>query len=143
MSGPHGSDPGQQWHPPAEGGDRSQEPTQVGQVGSPWQQQQPPTQEGTWQAPAYTPPAEYPSTSSRIPSNSSRATGSPSSRSTVSPASMASRGNMASPVSTASLVSTVSSPVSTANTGNRASTASPASTRSSTPLSRRRSVRWR
>jgi hypothetical protein len=60
MSGPHGSEPGQQWQPPGEGGDRSQEPTQVGPVGSPWQQQQPPTQEGTWQAPAYTPPAEYP-----------------------------------------------------------------------------------
>jgi hypothetical protein len=54
MSGPHGSD--QQWQPPGEGGDQSSEPTQVG---SPWQQQ-PPTQEATWEAPAYTPPAEYP-----------------------------------------------------------------------------------
>lgn len=58
MSGPHGSDPGQQWQPPGQGGEQpsSEQPTQVG---SPWQQQ-PPTQEVTWQAPAYTPPAEYP-----------------------------------------------------------------------------------
>ncbi len=55
MSGPQGSDPGQQWQPPGQGGDRSSEPTQVG---SPWQQQ--PNQDATWQAPAYTPPAEYP-----------------------------------------------------------------------------------
>jgi hypothetical protein len=57
MSGPHGSDSGQQWQPPGHGGEQpsSEQPTQVG---SPWQQQ--PTQDGTWQAPAYTPPAEYP-----------------------------------------------------------------------------------
>lgn len=53
MSGPQGSDPGQQWQPPGQAGDRSSEPTQVG---SPWQQ----GQDATWQAPAYTPPAEYP-----------------------------------------------------------------------------------
>ena len=35
MSGPQGSDPGQQWQPPGEGVDRSSEPTQVGQC-SPW-----------------------------------------------------------------------------------------------------------
>ena len=58
MSGPHGSDPGQQWQPPGQGGEQpsSEQPTQLG---SPWQQQQPP-QDATWQAPAYTPPAEYP-----------------------------------------------------------------------------------
>ncbi|OBG24505.1 DUF4333 domain-containing protein [Mycobacterium sp. 852002-51057_SCH5723018] len=56
MSGPHGSDPGHQWQPPGQGGDQSSEPTQVG---SPWQQQHSP-QDATWQAPAYTPPAEYP-----------------------------------------------------------------------------------
>lgn len=55
MSGPQGSDPGHEWQPPGQGADRSSEPTQVG---SPWQQQ--PGQEATWQAPAYTPPAEYP-----------------------------------------------------------------------------------
>ena len=54
MSGPQGSDPGQQWKPPAEGGDRSSEPTQVAPT---WQQQ--PNQDETWQAPAYTPPADY------------------------------------------------------------------------------------
>ncbi len=47
MSGPQGSDPGQQWQPPGEGGDRV---PGTDQVGSPWQQQ-PPTQDGTWQAP--------------------------------------------------------------------------------------------
>ena len=58
MSGPHGSDSGQQWQPPGPGGEQpsSEQPTQVG---SPWQQQQPP-QDATWQAPAYTPPADYP-----------------------------------------------------------------------------------
>ncbi len=58
MSGPHGSDSGQQWQPPGHGGEQpsSEQPTQLG---SPWQQQQPP-QDATWQAPAYTPPAEYP-----------------------------------------------------------------------------------
>jgi Domain of unknown function (DUF4333) len=58
MSGPHGSDSGQQWQPPGPGGEQpsSEQPTQVG---SPWQQQQP-APDGTWQAPAYTPPAEYP-----------------------------------------------------------------------------------
>ena len=30
MSGPQGSDPSQPWQPPGEGGDHSQEPTQVG-----------------------------------------------------------------------------------------------------------------
>ena len=57
MSGPHGSDSGQQWQPPGHGGEQpsSDQPTQVG---SPWQQQ--PSQEATWHAPAYTPPAEYP-----------------------------------------------------------------------------------
>jgi hypothetical protein len=59
MSGPQGSDPGQQWQPPGQTGDQSSEPTHV--ASSPWQQQ--PGQESTWQAPAYTPPtspAEYP-----------------------------------------------------------------------------------
>ena len=58
MSGPHGSDSGQQWQPPGHGGEQpsSEQPTQLG---SPWQQQQPP-QDATWQAPAYTPPADYP-----------------------------------------------------------------------------------
>src|SRR5271167_2676443 len=56
MSGPQGSDPGQQWQPPGEGVDRSSEPTQVG---SPWQQQSP-GQDATWQAPAYTPSTGYP-----------------------------------------------------------------------------------
>ena len=58
MSGPHGSDSGQQWQPPGPGGEQpsSEQPTQLG---SPWQQQQPP-QDATWQAPAYTPPADYP-----------------------------------------------------------------------------------
>ncbi len=37
MSGPQGSDPGQQWQPPGEAGDQSSEPTQV--ASSPWQQQ--------------------------------------------------------------------------------------------------------
>ncbi|KAA1248563.1 DUF4333 domain-containing protein [Mycobacterium simiae] len=54
MSGPQGPDPRQQWQPPGQGGDRSSDPTVAG---SPWQQQ--PTQEATWQTPAYT-PAEYP-----------------------------------------------------------------------------------
>ncbi|ERR1700759_2701465 len=52
MSGPQGSD--QHWQPPGQGSDPSSEPTQVG---SPWQQ---PGHEQNWQAPAYTPPAEYP-----------------------------------------------------------------------------------
>lgn len=53
MSGPQGSDPRQSWQSPGQG-DRSSDPTMAG---SPWQQQ--PTQDATWQAPAYT-PAEYP-----------------------------------------------------------------------------------
>jgi hypothetical protein len=60
MSGPQGSDPNQSWQPPGHDADQesADQSTQVGPVGSPWQQQ-PPTQEATWQAPAYTPPA-YP-----------------------------------------------------------------------------------
>ena len=58
MSGPQGSDPGHQWQPPGQTGDQSSEPTQV--APSPWQPHQQPGQEHTWQAPAYTPPAEYP-----------------------------------------------------------------------------------
>ncbi|HVQ85790.1 MAG TPA: hypothetical protein VMS84_13760, partial [Mycobacterium sp.] len=53
MSGAQGSEPGHQWQPPGQSGDHSSEPTQVG---SSWQQQ--PGEETTWQAPAYTPPAE-------------------------------------------------------------------------------------
>ncbi|MDM3973085.1 DUF4333 domain-containing protein [Mycobacterium marseillense] len=55
MSGPQGSD--QQWQPPGQGqgSDHSSDPTQVAPT---WQDQS--TQEASWQAPAYTPPAEYP-----------------------------------------------------------------------------------
>lgn len=55
MSGPQGSD--QQWQPPGQGqgSDHSSDPTQVAPS---WHDQQ--TQEASWQAPAYTPPAEYP-----------------------------------------------------------------------------------
>jgi hypothetical protein len=52
MSGPHGSDPNQSWQPPGHGGDHSADAT----MAAPWSQQ-PPTQEGTWQAPAY--PQQY------------------------------------------------------------------------------------
>ena|SRR5882757_404865 len=68
MSGPRGQDPNQSWQP-GQPADHSSDPTMAG---SPWQQQPGPTQEGTWQAPAYTPqyqqpaepayPQQYPST---------------------------------------------------------------------------------
>ena len=60
MSGPQGSDPNQSWQPPGHDAQQqsSDQPTQAAPTGSPWQQQ-PPTQEATWQTPAYTPPA-YP-----------------------------------------------------------------------------------
>lgn len=56
MSGPQGSDPRQPWQPPGQGADHSSDPTVA--AGYPWQQQ--PTQEATWQAPAYTPQYQQP-----------------------------------------------------------------------------------
>lgn len=55
MSGPQGSD--QQWQPPGQGqgSDHSSDSTQAAPT---WQDQS--THEASWQAPAYTPPAEYP-----------------------------------------------------------------------------------
>jgi hypothetical protein len=55
MSGPRGQDPNQSWQP-GQPADHSQDQTTAG---SPWQQQ--PTQDGTWQAPAYTPQYQQPS----------------------------------------------------------------------------------
>jgi hypothetical protein len=139
MSGPRGQDPNQSWQP-GQPADHSSDPTMAG---SPWQQQPGPTQEGTWQAPAYTPqyqqpaepayPQQYPSTpgygsdlGSRPPSSGN-------------PDNTANTGN--SPASTVSSPST-GSPGSPASTGNSlASTASIPSPTTRRPP-RARSVRW-
>lgn len=131
MSGPQGSD--QQWQPPGQGqgSDHSSDPTQVAPS---WHDQQ--TQEASWQAPAYTPPAEYPQY--QQPAEQAYPQQYPSSRAMPSPGSTGSRVNTPSRVSTGSPASTGSRANThrRVNTGSTVNTASRASTRSSTrPMS--------
>lgn len=128
MSGPQGSDPRQPWQPPGQGADHSSDPTVA--AGYPWQQQ--PTQEATWQAPAYTPqyqqpadpayPQQYPQPHPAMRSPNSSVHSPPSSACPVSTANTSSRANMASRDSTASPASThrpVSTPGNTARMASR------------------------
>ena len=138
MSGPQGSDPGQQWQPPGEGVDRSRSQLRWA---TPWQQQPPGrrTRHGR-PRPTRRPPGTR-RTSSRLsrPTRSSTAAAArlypqPEQYGSARPGtSTASPASTASPVSTASRANTVS-PASTASRASPANTVSPANTRSSTGL---------